>query len=181
VGEGWKPRVSAFRLPLGIWYHLAASWDGAQLCLWVNGGSVGDVVFVSSRGAGRIRFATHADGQMHTYVLEPWQDVNWGGKLLALGLVTDEAAAVQATLEYVRLTAEPAGVRRVPGRRVGGGSPPCRADRPGGLSARPPVAQGRLRPRAGAGGDGQAPGLDALLPALEAGHPYRLEGDRALP
>ncbi len=35
--EGWEPRVSAYKLPVGNWYHVVASWDGNQLMLWVNG------------------------------------------------------------------------------------------------------------------------------------------------
>jgi hypothetical protein len=42
-------------------------------------------------------------------VLEPWQDVSWGGRLLALGLVPAEVAPAEATVAYVRLGEAPLG------------------------------------------------------------------------
>jgi hypothetical protein len=37
VDGGWEPRVSSPPLMTGTWYHLAATWDGQQSVLWVNG------------------------------------------------------------------------------------------------------------------------------------------------
>ncbi|HPA16332.1 MAG TPA: glycoside hydrolase family 99-like domain-containing protein [Verrucomicrobiae bacterium] len=37
VGGQWEPRVSVIPPQLGAWYHLAATWDGQQAMLWVNG------------------------------------------------------------------------------------------------------------------------------------------------
>ena len=71
-------------------------------------GSRGEVVFVTTKGAGRIPFETIADGRPHAYVLEPWTWPGWGGRLLALGLVPSEVAGAGARVDYLRVTAEPA-------------------------------------------------------------------------
>lgn len=234
-GEGWEPRVSAFRLPLNVWYHLVAIFDGTQLRLWVNGlphqnsrvgepqpgdkplligsdcgfakGFVGDIeyvkvynrvltspeviagtygaggkpvspasaisdfdfrrglqgwygkegatvtasptglaavsaaptslmmhdnlavdlatrdylalpmsvdkgsraalVYITSKGAGRMPFSTLADGRLHTYLLEPWQFPGWGGKLIGLGLAPSDVAGTRADIQYIRVSEQP--------------------------------------------------------------------------
>jgi hypothetical protein len=83
--------------------------DYLVLRLAVNRGSRAQVVFITSRGAAQIPFATLADGKLHTYILEPWQYTGWGGKLLALGLVPAEVGGAEARLRYLRVTAEPEG------------------------------------------------------------------------
>jgi hypothetical protein len=67
-------------------------------------GTRGELVFVTTLGAGRIPFGTLADGKPHTYVLEPWTWPGWGGRLLALALAPSEAPAWTATLHYARLS-----------------------------------------------------------------------------
>jgi len=238
LDQTWEPRVSAFKPPVNVWYHLVAIWDGTQSLLWVNGlphqvtrhgdpppatgnpveigsplgygaGFVGDIeyvklynraltsaevikaaygvggkpsappstetafdfrrgphgwgaregaevsaspsglvvrsatpsslvmhdhlsvdvgrrdflslrmavdkgsraamVFATTKGAARVPFQTYADGRMHTYVLEPWQYVGWGGELLALGIVPAEVEQATAHIQYVRVTERPKG------------------------------------------------------------------------
>ncbi|MGA2865533.1 MAG: LamG-like jellyroll fold domain-containing protein [Verrucomicrobiota bacterium] len=70
----------------------------------LDSGTRGELIFVTTLGAGRIRFATLADGKPHTYLLEPWTWSGWGGRLLALGLAPSEAAASMAAIQYLRLT-----------------------------------------------------------------------------
>jgi hypothetical protein len=41
----WEPRVGSLAPTIGAWYHLAATWDGSHVVLWVNG-----LPFSRSRG-----------------------------------------------------------------------------------------------------------------------------------
>lgn len=72
-------------------------------------GTTGTMIYVTSMGAGRIPFAVKADGQPHTYLMEPWERPGWGGKLMLLGIIPSEQVGSTATLQYVRATAEPEG------------------------------------------------------------------------
>ncbi len=80
--------------------------DYLSLRMAVDSGSRGEVIFVTTRGAGRIPFQTIADGRPHTYVLEPWTWAGWGGRLLALGLVPAEVAGAKAQIDHLRVTEE---------------------------------------------------------------------------
>jgi hypothetical protein len=81
--------------------------DYLNLRLTAAAGSRGEVVFVTTQGAGRIPFEIVADGKPHAYVLEPWTWAGWGGTLLALAVVPSDAPATAARLDYLRVTAEP--------------------------------------------------------------------------
>jgi hypothetical protein len=81
--------------------------DYLGLRMAVDAGSRGEVVFVTTQGAGRIPFPTHADGKPHAYVLEPWTWPGWGGKLLALAVLPSEASGTTARIDYLRITEEP--------------------------------------------------------------------------
>ena len=70
--------------------------DYLGLRMAVDAGSRGEVVFVTTQGAGRIPFPTHADGKPHAYVLEPWTWPGWGGKLLALAVLPSEMSGTTA-------------------------------------------------------------------------------------
>jgi hypothetical protein len=82
--------------------------DFLSLRMATDAGSRGEVVFVTTRGAGRIPFETRADGKPHAYVLEPWTWPGWGGTLLALGVVPAEVPGATARIDYLRVTEEPA-------------------------------------------------------------------------
>jgi hypothetical protein len=75
----------------------------------VDKGTRGTLVFATTKGAARVPFQTVADGLMHTYVLEPWQHVGWGGKLLALGVAPAEVDGATARIQYVRVTDQVSG------------------------------------------------------------------------
>ncbi len=75
----------------------------------VDKGSKAEIVFATTRGAGRIPFEVFADGAPHTYILEPWQSPGWGGRLMALGLVPSEVEGASARVHYVRVGEEPRG------------------------------------------------------------------------
>jgi hypothetical protein len=83
--------------------------DFVSLRMAVDRGSRAALVFVTTQGAARVPFQTCADGAMHTYMLEPWEQVGWGGDLLALGVMPSETGDATATLRQVRVTEEPAG------------------------------------------------------------------------
>jgi len=98
---------SAFPRSLIMNTNLAANVDKRDylsLRMSVDKGSRAYAVFATTWGAGRIPFQTFADGRKHTYVLEPWQWVGWGGNLIALGLVPADAEGATAHVEYVRVT-----------------------------------------------------------------------------
>lgn len=80
-----------------------AAKDFLNLRLAVDQGSRADLIFVTTLGGGRMRFATVADGQPHSYVLEPWTWAGWGGQLLALGLAPSEAGHWTASIASLRL------------------------------------------------------------------------------
>ena len=78
--------------------------DFLSLRMALDRGTRGELIFVTTMGAGRIPFGTVADGKAHTYVLEPWTWSGWSGRLLALGIIPSEAPASTAVLRCVRLT-----------------------------------------------------------------------------
>lgn len=80
--------------------------DYLSLRMAVDRGTRGEIVFVTTTGAGRVPFSTQADRKPHTYVFEPWTWAGWGGDLLALGLIPSEVAGSRAAIEYLRLTEE---------------------------------------------------------------------------
>src|ERR1019366_1641021 len=81
-----------------------AKKDFLSLRMTLDSGTRGELIFVTTVGAGRIRFPTRADGKPHTYVIEPWTWQGWGGRLLALGLAPSESPAWTAAITYLRLT-----------------------------------------------------------------------------
>lgn len=81
--------------------------DFVSLRMAVDHGSRAALVFITDRSAGRMPFSVISDGQMHTYVLEPWQFPGWNGKLVALGISPSEVTDAKARLQYVRVTDEP--------------------------------------------------------------------------
>ena len=78
--------------------------DFLTLRMAVDKGTRGTLVFATTKGAARVPFQTVADGRMHTYVLEPWQHVGWGGRLLALGVAPAEVDGATARIQYLRIT-----------------------------------------------------------------------------
>ncbi|MCX7597633.1 MAG: glycoside hydrolase family 99-like domain-containing protein, partial [Armatimonadetes bacterium] len=75
----------------------------------VDKGHTGTLIFATTAGAARMSFQVVPDGQMHTYVLEPWEHVGWGGRLIALGVAPSDAEGATARLEYVKLGQAPMG------------------------------------------------------------------------
>ena len=86
-----------------------AQLDYVALRLTVNRGNSADLIFITDRGASRVRFPIRADGRTHNYILEPWQHMGWDGKLLALGVAPSDAAGAEARLESLAITPEPVG------------------------------------------------------------------------
>ncbi len=118
--QGWQPRegatvrMSNTRLFVksesarGLLLHNALQVpvdkkDYLALRMVLGQGTRGELIFVTTEGAGRVPFPTHADRRPHTYVFEPWTWAGWGGTLLALGLVPSELPGSAAAIEYVRL------------------------------------------------------------------------------
>jgi hypothetical protein len=131
----------------------------------VDGGSTGDLVFITDQGASRVPFRTTADGRFHNYVLEPWQHVGWDGKLLALGVVPSDIGGVAARIEYVRLSHEPTGGGEVEALGLSTEATLPRAERPEKVTARlsnaaGPTADLRLRLRV-------PEGVEVLTPATQ--------------
>ena len=79
----------------------------AALRMALDRGSRGELIFVTTEGAGRVPFPTRADRKLHTYVFEPWTWAGWGGTLLALGLVPSELPGSAAAVTYLRLMEQP--------------------------------------------------------------------------
>lgn len=121
--QGWKPAEgataqvrgprlvmksqSARGLLLNNSFHVPVDKkDYLSLRMAVDRGTRGEIVFVTTEGAGREPFPTRADRKPHAYVFEPWTWASWGGKLLALGLIPSERAGSNAGIEYLRLTEE---------------------------------------------------------------------------
>jgi hypothetical protein len=80
--------------------------DYLSLRMALDQGTRGELIFVTTQGAGRVPFPTRADRKPHTYVFEPWTWAGWGGSLLALGMIASEVPGSSAALEYLRLTEE---------------------------------------------------------------------------
>ncbi len=78
--------------------------DYAIVRFAVNRGATGTLIFVTSRGAGQIRFPLKPDGQMHTYILEPWEYPGWEGTLQAMALLPSERQGSTARIQYLRLS-----------------------------------------------------------------------------
>lgn len=110
--------------------------DFLSLRMATDAGSRGEVVFVTSQGAGRIPFATHGDGRPHAYVLEPWTWPGWNGILLALALVPSEVSSSTARIDYVRVTKEPQAEPEIQIENVFAQSALSRAGRPTTILAR---------------------------------------------
>ncbi len=64
--------------------------DFVTLRMSVDKGGQAKLIFVTTKGAGQIPFPIVADRKPHSYVIEPWTQIGWGGNLLALGLVPSE-------------------------------------------------------------------------------------------
>jgi hypothetical protein len=140
AADGGKLVVRS-RLPGGIAIHnrLRAGVekkDFLSLRMAVDRGSRGEVIFATTRGAGRIPFQTLADDRPHTYVLEPWTWPGWGGELVALAIVPSEVENATARIEYLRVTEELRAEPEIRIDRVFTESTLPRADRPETIVAR---------------------------------------------
>lgn len=81
--------------------------DYLSLRMAVDRGSRGELIFVTTEGAGRMPFEVRDDGLMHSYVLEPWTQPGWRGTLLAMVLAPSEIAGATARIESLRLGESP--------------------------------------------------------------------------
>ncbi len=121
--QGWQPRekatarISNSRLlvksPTGRGFVLHSALqvpvgkkDYLALRMVLDRGTRGELIYVTTEGAGRVAFPTQADRKPHTYVFEPWTWAGWGGTLLALGVVPSEVTGASAAVQYVRLMEE---------------------------------------------------------------------------
>ncbi len=78
-----------------------------MLRMRVSAGSRGEVVYITTRGAGRVPFEVLGDGKPHSYVLKAQAWPGWEGTLLALGLVPSEVAGAEAQIDYLRAGKQP--------------------------------------------------------------------------
>jgi len=118
--DGWSPQrgatatIAQRRLVVGtknpnslvIHRHLRANIDKKDfisLRMSLDKGNQAKLIFVTTKGAGHIAFPTFADQKPHTYLLEPWAQVGWGGNLLALGLVPSDIEGSTARIEHLRV------------------------------------------------------------------------------
>jgi hypothetical protein len=106
--DGGRARlVARKRRAMMMQPHLNAPIDARDylsLKMAVDRGSRGELIFVTTEGAGRMPFPIVADGRTHTYVLEPWTWPGWGGRLLTLGLVPSEEEGSTARVDDLRIT-----------------------------------------------------------------------------
>lgn len=80
--------------------------DFVSLRMAVGKANQARLIFATTRGAGQVPFRTVPDGKPHTYVLEPWMETGWRGKLLVVGLVPSDVANDVAHVEYLRIGEE---------------------------------------------------------------------------
>jgi hypothetical protein len=151
--EGWTARegativAGAKRLvvhtqsPQSLIIHnrLAANIDKkdfAAVKMSVDHGGQARLVYVTTKGAGQISFPIVADGKPHSYVIEPWTEIGWGGKLLALGLIPSELPGSTARIERLQVTEEPLASPEIQVARIFSETTFPRAERPDRIVAR---------------------------------------------
>lgn len=83
--------------------------DYLVLRMAANQGNTATLVFVTTKGAGRVPFPIQADGALHTYILEPWQYAGWDGELMLVDLLPSNIAGATVRIPYLRFTEEPEG------------------------------------------------------------------------
>lgn len=92
--------------------------DFVALRMSVQKGGQARLIYVTTKGAGQIPFSLVADGKPHSYVIEPWTQIGWGGKLLALGLIPSELAGSTARIERIDVCDKPAAAPEIQVSRV---------------------------------------------------------------
>jgi hypothetical protein len=107
-----------------------------SLRMSVDKGSQAKLAFVTSKGAGQIAFQTYADGKPHAYVIEPRTRGDWGGDLLALGLIPAEIEGSTARIDYLHVGEEPRAAPEIQIDRIFTDSTLPHAQRPERIMAR---------------------------------------------
>ena len=104
--------------------------DFVSLRMAVDKGSRARLIFVTTKGTGQIPFQTYDDRKPHTYVLDPWTVIGWGGDLLALGLIPSDLAENTAKIDYLQVGEAPRAAPDVQVDRIYTASTLPRAQRP---------------------------------------------------
>jgi len=104
--------------------------DYVSLRMSVDKGSRATLVFITTKGAGRIPLQTFADCKPHNYIVDAWTWSGWSGDLLALGLAPSDVEDTTARIEYLKVEEEPRGLPEIQIDRVFTESTLPRANRP---------------------------------------------------
>jgi hypothetical protein len=110
--------------------------DFVTLRMSVDKGGQARLIYVTSKGAGQIPFPIFADRKPHSYVIEPWTQIGWGGHLLELGLIPSELGGSTARIERLEVGEKPQGAPEIQVARIFTEATLPRAERPNRIIAR---------------------------------------------